>query len=538
MTHKFLALVRNVKVKCTFESATALDMKACDIATKVLKRAKCKLQNFDGAFVYRKSIDARKKDDIYLIYTIAFPIDSPNVIEQGKGLDIISLGDTESLFKMEGTLSNPPVVVGFGPSGMFCALALAKAGLCPIVFERGADIDERTRSVEKYWKDGVLDENTNVQFGEGGAGTFSDGKLLTRISDSFCSYVLSTFVKFGAPSEIMYLAKPHIGTDNLKAIVKNIRNEIIRLGGKVFFNKSFVDFESASDGRVNAVITNSGERTKCSSLFLCIGHSARDTVKNIMKNGVNVVPKPFSVGVRIEHLQQDIDEALYGKFAGAESLGPASYTLSRKYQNRAVYSFCMCPGGTVVASSSENGSIVTNGMSNYLRDGKNANSAIAVSVDTSDFGNTVEGAIKFQEMLEKKAYQIGGGNGSAPIQTLGDFFSGKCSHEPKKILPTYTGKTKVCDAHLVFPKFITDNLEVGVRAFERDIRGFSCSDALLTFPETRTSSPVKILRDGCYLAEGFSNLYPVGEGAGYAGGITSAAVDGLRCAVAFLNSRK
>lgn len=530
--HKFLVLVRNIKVKCTFEDAKVLDAKAKEIATKLIKKTKYKSQSVDDAFIYKKSIDARKKDEIYLIYTVAFPIDTCEAVAE-KGIDVISLEDTESLFSMKKVPNKPPVVVGFGPSGMFCALALAKAGLCPVVFEKGADIDERTRAVERYWKDGVLDENTNVQFGEGGAGTFSDGKLLTRISDSLCSYVLSTFVKFGAPHEIMYLAKPHIGTDNLKAIVKNIRCEIIKLGGKVYFNKSFTGFESTNDGKVKSVITCDGEKTECSALFLCIGHSARDTVKKLMKNGVTVMPKPFSVGVRIEHLQEDIDKALYGKFAGAESLGPAAYTLSRKYQNRAVYSFCMCPGGTVVASSSENGSIVTNGMSNYLRDGKNANSAIAVSVDTSDFGNTVEGAVDFQETLEKKAFELAGANASAPIQTLCDFLDGNCSHEPKRIMPTYTGKTAVRDAHDVFPKFVTDNLKLGIRAFERDIRGFSAPDAVITFPETRTSSPVKIVREKNYCAEGFSNLYPVGEGAGYAGGITSAAVDGLRCALSF-----
>lgn len=532
MHSKFLALVRNVKIKCSFDDPVVLDMQAIESAKKVVNKSKLRHSVIDGTgFVYKKSVDARDKNCILLVYTIAFELKSA-VSGKFSGIDVLETTDAELLFVTKKNPAFSPVVVGFGPAGMFCALALAKAGLKPIVIERGDDVDTRAKTVEKYWIDGELDSESNVQFGEGGAGTFSDGKLLTRISDKLCNYVLSQFTKYGAPEEIMYLSKPHIGTDNLRKVVKNIREEIIRLGGVVKF-RSCLESIVSSNGIVSAVKLTNGETIECSSLFLCIGHSARDTVKSIISCGVNVEPKPFSVGVRIEHLQKDIDDALYGNFAGAKSLGPAQYTLSRKVGNRAVYSFCMCPGGVVVASASDGGQIVTNGMSYYSRDGLNANSAIAVSVDTSDYGSTVDGAIEFKESIERKAYEIAGNNGSAPIQLLNDFLNDIAVQEPSRIIPTYTGKTEIRKASDVFPSFIVDGLKNGISMFERDICGFTVSDAVLTFPETRTSSPVKIPRGNDYRAIGFSNLYPCGEGAGYAGGITSAAVDGLRAALAY-----
>jgi len=332
------------------------------------------------------------------------------------------------------------------------------------------------------------------------------------------------------------LAKPHIGTDNLRSIVKSIRREIISLGGKVCFNACLTDIKRYSHGEVTSVIVNNNDEINCSALFLCIGHSARDTVLSLMDKGINIQPKPFSVGVRIEHLQKNIDSALYGKFASCSSLGAASYTLSSKIGGRAVYTFCMCPGGVVVASASDNGQIVTNGMSYYARDGKNANSAIAVSIDTSDYGNTVSGAIEFQENIERKAFSVAGGDGTAPIQLLGDLFDGVSKHEPSAVEPTYTGKVALRNAADVFPKFIIDSLSLGCKSFEREISGFSDRNAVLTFPETRTSSPVRIPRNEIYLANGCLNLFPCGEGAGYAGGITSAAVDGLRAAMSFINN--
>ena len=532
-----LALVRNIKVRCTMENSGVLDAIAVEKAYSVVKKLKPSMFSKKQAFVYKKSIDARDKKNIFLIYTIAFRVaDDFCFTSKISGVDFTTVYNEYPFSEHRKKSEQRPVVVGFGPSGMFCALALAKAGLRPIVLERGDDVDTRAQRVNLYWTDGKLDTDSNVQFGEGGAGTFSDGKLLTRISDKLCHYVLSELVRHGAPDEIMYLAKPHIGTDNLRRVVKSIRNEIINLGGQVIFRSCLTGIVSDSSGRVNELIVNGTDSICCDSLFLCIGHSARDTVKTLMSCGVYIEPKPFSVGVRIEHLQEDIDTALYGDFAGAPSLGKAQYTLSRKFDNRAVYSFCMCPGGVVVASASEQGQIVTNGMSYYARDGLNANSAIAVSVDTSDYGNTVDNAIKFQQEIEMNAFALAGSDGTAPIQLLGDFFAEKCCNEPKRILPTYTGKTAVRSADSVFPEFVTRNLRKGIALFERDIDGFCVNDAVLTFPETRTSSPVRIKRASNFLAEGFSNLYPCGEGAGYAGGITSAAVDGLRAAIAYLEN--
>ena len=536
MKNKILALVRNVKIKCSFESADILDNYATDYAIKILKKSYRGTAFFADAFVYKKSVDARNRNEIFLVYTIAIPVEYEVSDKKIKGIDFLVSDNNDNLFLTEKSPKVPPLVADFGPSGMFCALALARAGLCPVVIERGADVDERAAAVEKYWRLGKLDTETNVQFGEGGAGTFSDGKLLTRISDRLCNYVLSQFVSFGAPKEIMYLAKPHIGTDNLRIIVKNIRNEIIRLGGRVLFNTKLESVISDATGGVRGVVLANGDKLACDSLFLCIGHSARDTVKNLICDRVVVEPKPFSVGLRIEHLQADIDRSLYGNFAGAPALGVSQYTLSKKVDGRAVYSFCMCPGGIVVASASNNGQIVTNGMSNYARDGLNANSAIAVSVNPQDYGNTVSGAIDFQASIENKAYLVGGNNGAAPIQLLGDFMNGVVKNSPSRIIPTYTGKTCLQNADDVFPSFITKCLRQGISLFEKDIEGFNVTDAVLTFPETRTSSPVKIPRDTDYLAIGFSNLYPCGEGAGYAGGITSAAVDGLRAAIAYLNN--
>lgn len=534
----FLAVVRNVKIPCTFEGAEILDKKAMEKAAGVLKKAGISSCG-NSLFVYKKSIDARKKDAIILIYSVAVSVDEGFYkkydASSHKYADIEFVDVCEPVFECRKKKDVRPVVAGFGPSGMFCALALARAGLCPIVIERGADVDTRAQKVNEYWSEGKLDENTNVQFGEGGAGTFSDGKLVTRISDELCSYVLSELVRFGAPEEITYLAKPHIGTDLLRGIVKKIREEIISLGGEVHFCSPLNKVSFDAFGRVCAVEAQSLGCVLTDALFLCIGHSARDTVKMLMNEGVSVQAKPFSVGVRVEHLQDDIDNALYGSFAGAPSLSKAQYTLSKRYDNRAVYSFCMCPGGVVTASASASDEIVTNGMSYYARDGKNANSAIAVSVNERDFGGTVEGAMMFQKNLETKAYSLG--NGAAPVQTLGDFFDDVSKSEPSRILPTYTGRTALCKASEVFPTFITEGLKVGFSSFERQIKGFSCSDAVLTMPETRTSSPVRIPRDAkTFSADGFRGLYPCGEGAGYAGGITSAAVDGLRAAQCYLLS--
>ncbi len=544
MRSKKLILCRNIKIPVCFESKEEHDKKAIGIVKSKYHSFLRKKFGDVSYFVYKKSVDARNKDKILFIYTIAVSLQedlADSYIKRILPRELELITTKAPGFETMDVSSKGlhPVVAGFGPAGMFCAYALAKAGLAPVVLERGSDVDSRTEKVDKYWKTGELDTETNVQFGEGGAGTFSDGKLLTRISDPLSGFVLQKLNECGAPEEILYLAKPHVGTDLLKKVVKNMREEIMRLGGKVLFNSKLTGIKQNSDGKVASVAVNNEYDIECSALFLCIGHSARDTFSLLMNKNINISPKPFSVGVRAEHLQSDISEALYGKYADCEALEKAQYTLSTKDGKRGVYSFCMCPGGVVVASASDKDEIVTNGMSYYKRDGLNANSAIAVSVELSDFGGTVRGAIDFQKNIEKAAFDLTGKTGAAPVQLLGDFLdgNGKLS-SPGKVKPTYTGKTEVCDISKVFPDFITDALKFGFNSFEKNIKGFAHRETVLTAPETRTSSPVRIDRTDEYLSVSSRNIYPCGEGAGYAGGITSAAVDGLKCAIAYLNRIK
>ncbi len=377
--------------------------------------------------ISKQSIDARKRDSIFFVWSVCAEVESnkkisieklikDNIVEEKKAILDISYGSEK--------LSSRPVIVGFGPCGMFCALILAQNGYRPIVIERGNDVKERTIDVENFYKTGVLNTKSNIQFGAGGAGTFSDGKLVTRINDEKCQTVIETFHKFGAPDEIIYKAKPHIGTDYLKVTTENIRDEIRRLGGDIYFNTTMTGIIS-KNGNITGIKTTNGEMN-CGALVLCIGHSARDTFENISNNGVILTPKPFSVGVRIEHLQSDIDKALYGKFAGHKALPRGEYNFSHHCGNgRGVYTFCMCPGGEVVGAASESEGVVTNGMSNYKRNGKNANSAIAVSILPEDYGNTVKGAIAFQRAIEHNAFIKGGRSYNAPAQTLGDFMNKK-----------------------------------------------------------------------------------------------------------------
>lgn len=536
-----ILLYRNIKIPVQFKSAKEHDEDAIELTKKHYKKHLYHKFGASTFYIYKKSVDARNKDKIFFIYTVAVSSDSLNKIKSNvnlysSGFELLSVSNPEII---ELNAKSNVVVAGFGPAGMFCAYALALAGLNPIVIERGSDVDKRSEIVNKYWTSGELDTSTNVQFGEGGAGTFSDGKLLTRISDPLSSYVLKTLNRFGAPNEILYLAKPHIGTDLLKKIVKNIRNEIINLGGDIRFDSCLTSLNRASDGNIVSVTVNDTYELQCDALFLCIGHSARDTFSLLINNDLMLTPKPFSVGVRVEHLQSKIADSLYGKYANNPALEKAQYTLSAKNGVRGVYSFCMCPGGVVVASASDKDEIVTNGMSYYKRDGLNANSAIAVSVNPVDYGNTVKKAIDFQKSIERKAYIAGGSDGTAPIQLLGDFLNNSTSlHEPIDITPTYTGKTKLCNLQFLFPQFISDMLRFGFYEFEKHINGFSYSGAVLTAPETRTSSPVRIDRNVSRVSVSCNNLYPCGEGAGYAGGITSAAVDGLKSALLFINNLK
>lgn len=482
-------------------------------------------------YIYKRSIDARKNDEIKFVSSVCVDVEAKRCIDDTmlSKYGIKYLADDSIDISLKGEMpENPPLVVGFGPAGMFCALILAKAGLKPIVIERGDDVDTRIEKINNFHKNKILDVNSNIQFGAGGAGTFSDGKLTTRINDSKCSYVLKVLADLGAPKDIVYNAKPHIGTDILRTVVKNMALQIEKEGGKIYYNTRLKSFDD------NLAITNNGVFAY-SSIILAIGHSARDTYDYLLKKGVAIEPKPFSVGVRVEHLRKDINEAMYGKFAEDERLGAASYSLSHRENNKGVYSFCMCPGGEVVSAQSEENSVVVNGMSIYARDGVNSNSAIAVQVDKDDYGSTPHKAIEFQRDLEKKAFLVAGSNYKAPVQVLGDFYNEKAKIEPSRIMPTYmNGYTQVSDINNILPKFVCDYLKLGFNIFGKKIKGFNDKDVPITGVETRTSAPIRIMRNDKYLLLGSENVYPCGEGAGYAGGIMSAAVDGINVALAIL----
>lgn len=482
--------------------------------------------------LYKKSIDARKKQDIRMVCSVLatsenfFSVDEKKLTQTS--VKVYNEEEPVPSFGNE-AMTARPLVVGMGPCGMFAALLLAEYGYKPILIDRGGSVGDRVEAVNKFYKTQVLNTATNIQFGAGGAGTFSDGKLVTRINDANCNYVLKTFHQFGASDDILTKAKPHIGTDVLRKVVSNILNEIERLGGKLIYNCR-LDNLFEKNGNLIAE-TNIGD-IECGVCVLAVGHSARDTYKMLMDKGFCVVPKPFSVGVRIEHLQNDIDKALFGDLAGHEKLGKGEYNLSYTKGERGVYTFCMCPGGEVVAATSEEGGVVVNGMSRYARDGKNANSAVAVSIMPSDVGGDVRKAIAFQRELEKKAFLLGGGNYAAPCETMGDFLTGKAVTEPVKVVPTYMGgNCKIADINKIFPSFVTENLKIGFRQFDRKISGFAANEAVLTAVETRTSAPLTIKRNECMTAIGNDKIYPAGEGAGYAGGITSAAVDGVKTAL-------
>jgi len=511
---------------------------AFSVAKKKLEFAG--ISGADQAFsVYRRSIDARKKNDIKFVYSIAvkgaFPYcDKSKLAKYGISVDEY----TEPVFiKCLKKLDKPIVVVGSGPAGLFSALSLAENGYPVVLIEKGGTVEERRNAIESFRKTRILDESTNIQFGAGGAGTFSDGKLVTRINDSMSCYVLKRLVEFGAPEEILYLAKPHIGTDILSRVVENVINRITSLGGTVMFHTELIDYKECL-GRITEVITNKGN-ISCSALLLAVGHSARNTYERLFSHGVNVEAKSFSVGMRIEHLVETIDRGLYGDMAGSPLLPKGEYNLSYNTKKRGVYTFCMCPGGEVVAATSEEGGVVTNGMSNHSRNGRNSNSAVCCTVFKEDYGATPREAISFQRRIEKMAFVQGGKDYSAPIITVGDFLRGECKTEPKSVCPTYMNGegVRLARPESFLPEFVVSSIKGGLIDFDKKIKGFASDEAVLTGAETRTSSPIRILRDNSTrLAIGYENLYPSGEGAGYAGGITSAAIDGIRCAMAIMDN--
>ncbi len=488
----------------------------------IAKRAKVAESDISDYKVIKKAIDARKKADVHYVYTV--------VATTKKKINGFSeYIEKKYTFPTCKALKNRPVIVGTGPCGLFAGLMLAKAGQKPILLERGADVDARHNAVEEFWSTGKLDERTNVQFGEGGAGTFSDGKLNSGINDERCQFVLDTFAEFGAPNEITYTAKPHIGTDILRNVVKNIRIEIENLGGEVRFLNKVVGILTDNNAVCGVEVENADGKyeIKTDNLILAIGHSARDTYRMLQNLGIKMEPKNFSVGVRIEHSQEMINKSQYGKFW--DKLGSADYKLSAHFENgRSAYTFCMCPGGEVVASASFHGGVVTNGMSNNARCGRNANSALLVNVTTDDFPSSDPlSGVDFQEKIEKKAFFLAGSNYKAPAQYVADFLGVETK---EKIEPTYRPGVEFCNIAEVFPGFVTETLKLAIKEFDRKLKGFADGGAVMTAPETRSSAPVRIVRDKeSYMAD-IGGLYPAGEGAGYAGGIMSAAVDGIKVA--------
>lgn len=503
-----------------------------------------KKENITRLFIDKKSLDARKKDQINFVYRIYMVTDGINEKKtlsrygkndvkyiEGNNIDIIE--NNEILYETPKANNEKIIVVGMGPAGMFAALELAEAGMNPVVIERGSDVDTRQNKVESFWNGGKLDTECNVQFGEGGAGTFSDGKLNTMVKDKsgYNKKVLKTFVRYGAPEEILYLQKPHIGTDKLRDVVKAIRNRITELGGKVLFDTKLENVIYDENGLTEIEITD-GRKIKCDKLILATGHSARDTFYMLNDRGVDMEAKPFAVGVRVEHPQEMIGMNQYGELY--KSLPVADYKLTYTTKSgRGVYSFCMCPGGYVVNASSENGRLAVNGMSNYLRDSENANSAIVVTISPSDFGgDSPLSGIEFQRKWEETAYNAAGG--MIPVQLLSDFNKGKISTSFGDVKPQTKGGYKFGNVRKSLPDFIGDAISEGMNAFDKRIKGFGRDDALILGIESRTSSPVKILRDES-LQSNIKGIYPCGEGAGYAGGITSAAMDGIRVAKEILS---
>lgn len=516
-----------------------LDLKEdrADIPSKIEKKLHLRRNSVLEWRIVKESVDARNKNSIKRIYTVDFAVKNPDVLlKKYKELMPAEVEDSGILSGKipgggENGMKHPPYIAGFGPCGMFAGLVLARKGYRPVILERGKKIEERISDVEAFWKEGKLLPESNVQFGEGGAGAFSDGKLNSGIKNSYRTrFVLEELVKHGAPEEILYKQNPHVGTDILRKVVVSIREEILSLGGKIRFESCFTGIR-ISGGKLRGVEINGEEICETETLIIAPGHSARDTFKMLRDAGLEMSQKPFSIGARIEHPQKMIDISQYGSEAAAEVLGAADYRLSYKCGNgRGVYTFCMCPGGYVVASASEQGGVVTNGMSYHSRAGKNANSALLVSVEPEDFGGEDPLAgIEFQRKWERAAFAAGGGNYNAPAQKIGDFLEGIPSEGPGEVQPEYRPGVKWTDITPCLPEFAVEAMREALPYFGKKIKGFDMGDGVLTAVETRSSSPVRIIRNE-ELQSGIKGIFPAGEGAGYAGGIMSAAVDGIRAA--------
>lgn len=511
-----------------------------DLTKKVAQRLKQPIKSIKEIIVVRRAIDARRKNNISFVYTLLIKTVVPegqviSSLSADKDVELFTMPKAEELAFGSKKLNSSPVVIGAGPAGLIAALYLAKNGYKPLLLERGKSVQARTQDVEKFWQTGEFNAESNVQFGEGGAGTFSDGKLTTRITDARMQEILSIFVAAGAPKEIKYQHKPHVGTDILKEVVCKIREEIIRLGGTVKFEAKVTDFKIVA-GKVQGITINNSEYIPTDVVMLGIGHSARDTYERLYDLGVSMEAKPFSIGVRIEHPQEMIDRAQYGVLAGSEVLGAADYALvyHDKVLNRTAYSFCMCPGGLVIASSSEAGGVVTNGMSNHARNSGIANSAIVVNINPEDYGNHVLDGINFQRQYERLAFKLGGNNYQAPAQTVGNFLKGQAGNLKGLLTPSYKPGVKAINLHECLPSYVGQTLAKALPYFGNKIRGFDHAGAIMTGVETRTSAPIRVIRNDEYTSINTSGLYPIGEGAGYAGGIMSAALDGANSAIALM----
>ena len=523
-----------------------LDHNALALNQAILTRLSIQADDMLDYVVHRRGYDARKKSNIMLIYTLDVNTNqNDRLLVSFAGDQLIKASPDMSYKFVAHALADPqtptqfnsqkrPLVIGFGPCGLLAGLVLAQMGYKPIILERGAAVRQRTKDTFGFWRKKILNTESNVQFGEGGAGTFSDGKLYTQVKDPnhYSRKVLAEFVAAGAPEEILFVSKPHIGTFRLVSMVEKMRAQIVALGGEVRFDVR-VDDVHIEDGKINGVTLASGEVIHSNHVALAIGHSARDTFKMLFDKNVYIEAKPFSIGFRIEHPQSAIDEARFGKNAGNEILGAADYKLVHHCDNgRSVYSFCMCPGGTVVAAASEPHQVVTNGMSQYSRAERNANSAIVVGIDPSDYPGDALAGIELQRKLERKAYQLGGENYDAPAQRVGDFLKGRSSQKLGNVEPSYKPGIKLTDLADALPDFCIAAIREAIPVFNRKVKGFALEDALLTGVETRTSAPICIKRGNDMQSINTLGLYPAGEGAGYAGGIMSAAIDGIKIAEA------
>lgn len=527
-----------------------LDHSEADLRHAIIAKLTLAVDDLLDYSIFKRSYDARKKSAILLIYqldiTLTKEAEQRTLANFAKASFVMPSPDLSYQFVAKASDNFPsatqqrPIIVGFGPAGILAALVLAQMGLKPIVLERGQEVKKRTKQTWGLWRQSKLNPESNVQYGEGGAGTFSDGKLYSQVKDKrhLGRKVLTEFVKAGAPEEILFVSKPHIGTFKLVKMVESMRAEIIRLGGEIRFEHKVETLHREGDadgiGQVTGLTLSNGETIKTNHVVLAIGHSARDTFEMLLNQGVYIEPKPFSIGFRIEHPQSVIDRARFGSNAGNPILGAADYKLVHHCKNgRSVYSFCMCPGGTVVAAASEEGGVVTNGMSQYSRNERNANAAIVVGIEPEkDYPGHPLAGIDLQRKLEKLAYQLGGGDYQAPAQLVGDYLKNKASSEFGEVIPSYKPGVSLGDLSQALPAFANEAIREAIPEFDKKIKGFAMKDAILTGVETRTSSPICIKRGSDFQSVNTRGLYPTGEGAGYAGGILSAAIDGIKVAEA------